>query len=172
MRQAYDYWQDQPGSCLWPEPDLIKNPAGRTTVHGPLLGREPVRLGQHCHASGRPSLVERTTQEGGRLSLGSPLSIPPPSSNDSEATRPRGRRNTGPGGASRRSGRSASQPRRARPLIKKASPPQPFWQPAIRYACTSCINTSSPSPTAPWPVTAKRGGALATDRFQSAASID
>jgi hypothetical protein len=116
--------------------------------------REPVgSRGQHCHASSRPQ-ASRERENLGRA----PFPRVPTERSTALLQRigshpTRRRRNACPGRASRRSGRSASQPRR--PRAQRLSSPRPFWQPADWYACTSCIGTSSPSPTAPWPLEAE-----------------
>jgi hypothetical protein len=124
--------------------------AGRITVLSPEgKGASYAKVSIAMLRADHP--VPRERREGGRrLFLESSLSVPPPSSNESEATPPGGSK-AGPGRASRRSGRSASQPGRPRAELNRPSTPRPFWQPANWYACTSCIGTSSPSPTAPRP---------------------
>ena len=117
-----------------------------------------------------PNRLPKQPKGGGCLFLESPLSVPPPSPNESEATPPGGVGTPAQGGLPAGVG-AAPASRGGQGPNKRPSTPPPFWQPANWYACTSCIDTSSPSPTAPWPFSQK-GSAHAADRFQSAAAID
>jgi hypothetical protein len=102
---------------------------------------------------------------GRRLFLESPLSVPPPNSNESEATPPRGVGTPARGGLPAGVG-AAPASRGGQGRTNPPSSPQPFWQPAIWYACTSCIGTSSPSTTAPWPHSS-RGAVLTPPTISS-----
>lgn len=143
MRQAYDYWQDQPGSCLWPGPG--SKPPGRSIKQfaprcrgGSQFGR---RSALPCFG---PTPPPPGKAEGGRrLFLESPLSVPPPPSNESE-THPATASKRQPAGGFPQE-EAQRQPAEAAKGPKGPSTPRPFWQPASWYACTSCIGTSSPS---------------------------
>ncbi len=112
------------------------------------------RRGQHCHAERPTRRTGKRPASPGRPSfLESSLRLLSACTNDSETTHP-GRRNAHPSGLP--AGAAVPPAGRCRCRNEACCKHRLFWQRVRRYACTSCIDTSSSTAAALWPVTAQR----------------